>query len=56
MARIISWTKKRKEQANKIMEVVEDLEDYFPLTLRQVYYRLVAAEIIKNTRSKYNDL
>jgi len=54
--RTIPWTKNRKGQANKIMDVVEDLRDYFPLTLRQVYYRLVAAEVIKNNRSRYNDL
>ena len=54
--RTISWTKNRKEQAEKILEVVEELQDYFPLTLRQVYYRLVAAEAIKNTRSRYTDL
>jgi len=27
-----------------------------PLTLRQVYYRLVAAGLIPNTRSSYNQL
>jgi hypothetical protein len=28
----------------------------YPLTLRQVYYRLVAAEVIGNTRSNYTSL
>jgi hypothetical protein len=38
------------------MEVVRELKDYWPLTLRQIYYRLVAAGHLENTRSKYNDL
>lgn len=56
MTRSISWTKNRKQQADNILDVVEDLHDYYPLTLRQVYYRLVAAQVIENTKSKYNDL
>ena len=56
MARSISWTENRKQQADKILEVVNDLNDYYPLTLRQVYYRLVAAQVIENKRSRYNDL
>jgi len=28
----------------------------FPLTVRQIYYRLVAANLIPNTRSAYNQL
>ena len=56
MSRSISWTKNRKKQADQILEVVDDLQDYFPLTLRQIYYRLVAAGIIENKRSRYNDL
>jgi hypothetical protein len=38
------------------MKVVKELQDYWPLTLRQIYYRLVAAGHLENTRSKYNDL
>jgi len=56
MTRDISWTKQRKKQAGNILQVVDDLRDYYPLTLRQIYYRLVAAEIIENSRSRYNDL
>ena len=51
-----SWTTKREDQAEAVNGVVDELLNYWPLTLRQVYYRLVAKEIIKNTRSKYNDL
>jgi len=52
----IPWTPKRQKQAEQILSVVNGLAAYWPLTLRQVYYRLVAAGVIANTRSKYNDL
>ncbi|RJR26566.1 MAG: hypothetical protein C4582_01515 [Desulfobacteraceae bacterium] len=51
-----SWTDKRTLQGNAVIEVANDLVDYWPLTLRQIYYRLVAAGHIENTRSKYKDL
>jgi hypothetical protein len=51
-----TWTDYREKQRNRIMETVDELRDYWPLTLRQIYYRLVAAGHIENTRSKYNDL
>ncbi|MBI4642277.1 MAG: hypothetical protein HY790_11335 [Deltaproteobacteria bacterium] len=51
-----SWTDHRVRQGNRVMEVVNELQDYWPLTLRQIYYRLVAAGHLDNTRSKYNDL
>lgn len=54
--REISWTPGRRKQAEQILAVVNDLSAYWPLTLRQIYYRLVAAGVIANTRSKYNDL
>ncbi len=50
------WTPAREKQAERIVVVAEALSDYWPLTLRQLYYQLVAAGDIKNTRSKYNDL
>ena len=52
----ITWTPKRQKQAEQILSVVNSLSDYWPLTLRQIYYRLVASGVIANTRSKYNDL
>ena len=54
--RVITWTRYRRKQAEQIIAVVNGLSDYWPLTLRQIYYRLVAAGIVANTRSKYNDL
>jgi len=52
----IAWTPGRKKQAEQITTVVNGLAEYWPLTLRQIYYRLVAAGDIANTRSRYNDL
>lgn len=51
-----AWTDHRIDQSNKVVDVVNELIDYWPLTLRQIYYRLVAAGHLENTRSKYNDL
>lgn len=51
-----SWTTYRVRQPNQVVDVVKALADYWPLTLPQIYYRLVAAGHIENTRSKYNDL
>jgi hypothetical protein len=51
-----SWTDMRLEQAEQVNDVVNDLKKYWPLTLRQIYYRLVAAGFRGNTRSQYTDL
>jgi uncharacterized protein YlbG (UPF0298 family) len=51
-----TWTDYRLEQGNRVMRTANELRDYWPLTLRQIYYRLVAAGYIVNSRSKYNDL
>lgn len=51
-----TWTDYRIRQADQVIEVVNELKDYWPLTLRQIYYRLVALGYIENVRSKYNDL
>lgn len=51
-----AWTNYRQGQGDRVMKTVNELQDYWPLTLRQIYYRLVAAGHIKNTDSKYTDL
>lgn len=49
--------RKRGEWASIIARVREIIAEYdFPLTLRQVFYRLVAAQALDNTRSEYNQL
>jgi hypothetical protein len=50
------WTSKQTERADRVQDIVSGLKEYFPLTLRQIYYQLVAQNLIKNTRSQYNML
>ena len=51
-----SWTEKRQQQADDVIGIVNALMEYHPLTVRQIFYQLVAAGKRENTRSKYNDL
>ncbi len=51
-----SWTAHRLDQTNEVVRVVNELQEWWPLTLRQIYYRLVAGGRLENTRSRYNDL
>ena len=45
--------KNRKKIADAIIKVVSDLWTWWPLTVRQVYYQLVAKLIIENRLSEY---
>ncbi len=54
--RRLKWTAKQADRLNKVIEVLAELEDYKPLTLRQVYYQLVSKEYIENKVSQYNML
>lgn len=51
-----SWTDKQIEKADWVIDVCDELRPYWPLTLRQIYYRLVAGQFIENTKSQYNML
>ena len=50
------WTGKQFDKLNKVQEVLTELHDYKPLTLRQIYYQLVGKGCIENTVSQYNML
>ena len=39
--RVLTWTKANKKKLEWVLEVLEELEAYKPLTLRQVFYQLV---------------
>jgi hypothetical protein len=39
--------------AASVIGIIEDLEDYWPLTVRQVYYQCVAKLLIPNEHSRY---
>lgn len=45
-----------KAVAPAIIGIVDELTDYWPLTVRQVFYQLVSQEIIENTESAYKNV
>ena len=40
----------------KVLETIEGLRGYWPLTLRQIYYQLVAGLVIGNDINQYKKL
>lgn len=51
-----AWTPKRQAYLERVHYVLNDLAEYWPLTLRQVYYQLVAAIVIENNAGEYKKL
>ena len=51
-----AWTQAKAEYLSLVSTILEDLRPYWPLTLRQVYYQLVAAGHIENRSTTYNKL
>ncbi len=39
-----------------IITIIDEMEKYHPLTVRQIYYQLVAREIIANNRKEYQNI
>ncbi len=56
MRKPYKWTRKNIDKAQNVSDVIDDLKNYLPLTLRQLYYRLVASGTIENNRSQYTML
>lgn len=56
MRRVFSWTNKQLSKLDQVQKVLKDLEQYKPLTLRQIYYQLVGKGYIDNNISQYNML
>lgn len=56
MRRAFTWTEHQREKLSQVKTVLEELEAYKPLTLRQVYYQLVGKGYIENTVSQYGML
>jgi hypothetical protein len=50
------WTEHQLDKLNKVLDILEELKDYKPLTLRQVYYQLVGKGYIENNLSQYGML
>ena len=51
-----SWTPFQIDKLDKVKVILDELINYKPLTLRQVYYQLVGKGYIENTRSAYQGL
>ncbi|MDD4564231.1 MAG: hypothetical protein PHE79_01900 [Eubacteriales bacterium] len=47
------WTQHNIDKLKLVKEILEELEQYKPLTLRQVYYQLVGKGHIENNKSQY---
>lgn len=54
--RKLSWTEHQVDKLNKVRVILEELKDYKPLTLRQVYYQLVGKGYIENSVTQYQML
>ena len=54
--RPLTWTKHQLDKLNKVQIILEELEEFKPLTLRQIYYQLVGKNYIKNSDSQYGML
>ena len=50
------WTKRAEADLSRVEDVLTDLREHWPLTLRQIYYQLVAAGHIENNRNAYSKL
>ena len=46
----------RKAVANKTVNIIMAMEKYWPLTVRQVFYQLVAGLIIENSQNRYQSV
>jgi len=51
-----TWTPAKLEKLERIINIVNGLTRFWPLTLRQVYYQLVSKQIIDNNVREYKKL
>jgi hypothetical protein len=54
--REFKWTNHQLDKLNKVKDILDELNEYKPLTLRQVYYQLVGKGYIENKVSQYGML
>lgn len=54
--REFKFTNLQLDKLNKVQEVLNELDEYKPLTLRQIYYQLVGKGHIPNNKSQYGML
>lgn len=53
MRRAWNWTPKQEAKLARVRATLEELKNYWPLTLRQVYYQLVSRQLIENKVTEY---
>ena len=51
-----SWNIVQMAKLDKVKEVLNQYREYWPLTLRQVYYQLVSKQFIENKDTEYKML
>jgi len=54
--RTFTWTQAQLTKLSRVIDTLQELEDYKPLTLRQIYYQLVGKGYIENNVSQYGML
>ena len=50
--RRLVWTSHQLDKLNKVNIILEELKDYKPLTLRQIYYQLVGKGFIERLHKR----
>lgn len=50
------WTPTALVYVKRVNAILDDLREYWPVTLRQVYYQLVAGQVIENCEAEYKKL
>lgn len=54
--RKFTWTEFQIDKLDKVNDILAELKDYMPLTLRQIYYQMVGKGFIENKVSEYGML
>ena len=54
--RAFNWSKLQLDKLNRVIEIIKELQEYRPLTLRQIYYQMVGKGYIENNVSQYTML
>ena len=54
----MTWAREpdTERRLNAAIEVIDDLQAYWPLTLRQIFYQLVTRNVLENEHSVYQRL
>jgi len=47
------WTHKQLNKLSQVQTIIQDLQEYLPLTLRQIHYQMVSRQYYENTQSQY---